>query len=381
MRSAVLTLLATLAIPIPATAAALPQDIYIWQRHWTPGVPQAMAQTAPLFSGWRVLVAETDPNGRLRRFAVDWNALKTKPVTAVVRIDGTLARLDQKNLLAEIARLPIPKGAALEIDYDCGSASLAAYSEFLKALRQQKPAKLTITALPAWLGAAALSDVLAASDEAVLQVHAVRSPAQGLFDAKLARRWIDRFDHSTNKPFRIALPDYGTRVIRGPGGAVIAMESESPKLIGGAAAEELLAAPQDVAMLLTDLKQNPPRHLSGITWFRLPVKGDLRIWSTGTLAAVIRGEALAPALGIETRKGAVAGAEDVLLVNHGAGDTVLPRTIMLPASCRFADGIGPYRYEPQKNIFARLQNAFIPGHHGMVIGWARCGAGDFHVQP
>ncbi len=377
--SAVIVLAAVIAVG----AAPLSQDIYIWQRLWTPGVTRAVLAAQNLSSGWRVLAAETDPNGHLHAFAFNWAALRGKRVTAVVRIDGALGRLDQKTLLSELRGVTAgwPKTVALEIDYDCGTAQLAAYAAFLKKVRKLHPARLAITALPAWLEAHDLAGLLAIPDEAVLQVHAVRAPSHGLFDPRLARRWIDRFDAVTLKPFRVALPDYGTRVIRGQGGGVIAMESENPKLIVGASAEELLAAPKDVAALVRDLSKTPPHHLAGLTWFRLPVAGDQRIWSVQTLAQVMHGRAPADGLVVETRQGAVPGAVDVLLVNKDTYDAMLPAVISLPAGCRLADGIGAYRYEAQKNVFRRLQNAFLPSHHAMVIGWARCGAGDFHVEP
>ena len=367
-----------------APAAPLPQEAYVWQRLWTPPVHDALREMGGLFQGWRVLAAETGPNGRLKGFAVDWKAVAGKPVTAVVRIDGALGRFDAKALLAELRALMArwPTGVGLEIDYDCGTASLAAYAAFLKDVRTHHPSRLSITALPAWLGSPDLVPVLAAVDEAVLQVHAVRSPAQGLFDVKLARRWIDRMDN-TEKPFRVALPDYGTRVIRSSGGSVIALESEAPKLIGGASAEELTATPDEVAVLLRDLERRPPKHLAGIAWFRLPVKGDARIWSRETLAAVIKGEALTGRLTVRTRPGLAPGSDDILLVNDGGSDVALPRAVHLSPGCTLADGGNGYRFEAKINTLVRLQNVLIHAHHAQVIGWARCGAarGDFHVEP
>lgn len=54
MRMAAILLAAVVAVG----AAPLGQDIYIWQRLWTPSVTQAVGQTSSLFSGWRVLAAE-----------------------------------------------------------------------------------------------------------------------------------------------------------------------------------------------------------------------------------------------------------------------------------------------------------------------------------
>ena len=91
------------------------------------------------------------------------------------------------------------------------------YAQFLVRLRAipDIPRTLSITALPAWLSSPEIDRVIAAADEVVLQVHAVRAPTSGLFDPALARSWIDEFGARTTKPFRVALPDYGAR--RRPG--------------------------------------------------------------------------------------------------------------------------------------------------------------------
>lgn len=370
-------------VAVASNAASLPHEAYIWQRQWTPQVRAAIREQSKLFQGWRVLAAETDRKGRLPRFAVGWKSLRGKTVTGVVRIDGTLRHLDTKTLVRDVraAMAVWPRGTALEIDYDCGTASLGAYAVFLKDVRALRPSRLSITALPAWLGSSDLKRVLAEVDEAVLQVHAVRAPSKGLFDATLARRWIDQMDAAA-KPFRIALPDYGTRIIRSQGGSVIALESEAPKLIGGASAEELIATPEAVAGLLAGLQHRPPRHLTGIVWFRLPVQGDRRIWSPTTLAAVIQAKPLTGHIAIDLRPGPVPGSKDILLINESSTDTAAPRAIMLPDTCRLADGIGPYRYDRQKKVLVRLQNVLIPAHHVRVVGWVHCGAGrgEFHVE-
>jgi hypothetical protein len=365
---------------LATSATASPPEVYVWQRLWTPAVDSAIRNSTGLFAGYRVLAAETDRGGHLKAFAVNWRVANT----AVVRIDGSLGRFDAPRLLRELSTLKAqwPPGVALEIDYDCGTASLAAYARFLAQVRTLHPVRLSITALPAWLQSDDFVAVLAQIDEAVLQLHAVRSPAQGLFDAKLARRWVDQIDRY-GKPFRVALPDYGTRVVWSETGAVVAMESETPRLISGASADELTTTPQSVASLLADLDRRPPRHLSGIVWFRLPVAGDERIWSLATLKAVIHRLPLTPLVQIDVRQGLIPGSRDVLLVNDGPLDAALPPAIHVPPPCASADGVGGYRYEAQKKTFVRLQNVLLRAHHARVIGWVRCtaGRGDFDVEP
>src|SRR5215471_9635099 len=86
-----------LLAPGAAIAAALPQDIYVWQRQWSDPVRDALARANDVASGWRVLVAESDAPGRFKTMAVDWAALARtgKPLTAVIRIDGQLPINDE----------------------------------------------------------------------------------------------------------------------------------------------------------------------------------------------------------------------------------------------------------------------------------------------
>src|ERR1700690_498531 len=92
-----------LLLPLTALAASgethgvLPQDAYVWQRHWTPSVASAVTQSSDLVRAWRVLAAQSDAQGRLGPMAVDWAALARsgRPVIPVIRIDGQLAQWDQ----------------------------------------------------------------------------------------------------------------------------------------------------------------------------------------------------------------------------------------------------------------------------------------------
>lgn len=387
-----------LLVPLAAYAAAVPagpQDIYVWQRAWGAPVERALVAAAPLASGWRVLAAESDVPGNLKPVAVDWVALAAtrRPAIAVVRIDGRISLDREPRLLESLAALArdwktrgVPL-AGLEIDYDCATSKLSSYAGFLVRLKAMAglPHPLSVTALPTWMNAPDAERVFAVADEIVLQVHAVSAPQEGLFDAGMARRWIDRLDARAEKPFRVALPDYGTRVIEGDMGAMVAVESEAPTLVGGAAARELVAAPAEVAKLLADLARRPPAHLNGVVWFRLPTENDVRIWGLSTLAAVMRGTPLQPGLAVTTRPGGVAGTRDILLVNDGDTDAMLPRTVTLPSSCGLADGINGYSIGAPSSpiMLERLQTALLPAHHVQLIGWMRCAQGDqtFHVRP
>jgi hypothetical protein len=387
--------------PLTALAASgetqgnLPQDAYVWQRHWTPSVASAVTQSSDLVRAWRVLAAQSDAQGRLRPVAVDWTALERsgRPVIPVIRIDGQLAQWNQEALLGDVGALldrwrQAPATiAGIEIDHDCGTARLPAYARFLVVLRARLDGALplSITALPAWLASRDLDAMLAAVDETVLQVHAVRNPRAGLFDAGLALQWTEELARRTSKPFRVALPAYGTRVSWREDGGLLAVESESPVLAGGAAATDLMASPQDVAALLRRLERARPARLLGIVWFRLPTDDDNRAWSLATWRAVIRGEPLRGRVEVLAEATDRPGLSNLVLANSEGIDADLPQRVGLPKTCAVADGINGYTLEHADAglVLQRLRVGLLRGHHRQVIGWARCtvvGA-EFHVEP
>ncbi|WP_235499676.1 DUF3142 domain-containing protein [Frateuria sp. Soil773] len=379
------------AAPVP-----LPHDAYVWQRAWTPAVTDALRESGGAIHAWRVLAAQTDAAGRLRRFAPDRAALAAsgKPVVLVVRIDGQLQAWDEQALLADTLALwrdwqdgGVPL-AGLEIDHDCGTARLPAYADFLARLRAALPAqaRLSITALPAWLRSPVLGRVLAAVDASVLQVHAVRDPRAGLFDPALARQWAADYAMRSDKPFLLALPNYGSRVSWDAEGRLASVASEAAVLDAREDARELLAQPRQLAAFLRALQADPPPHLQGIAWFRLPTAQDLRAWSLPTWLAVIRGEPLRAQVDASLRRGDAAGGYDVQLYNAGRVDAALPARVGLPAGCSLADGVNGYRLrmDGRTPALERAQPGLLRAGHRRTIGWARCGAADegaWHVEP
>src|SRR5262249_46558431 len=82
---------------------SLPQDAYVWQRHWTSELSASMQSSAELLRSWRVLAAETDAGGHLATVAIDPLVLSAsaRPAIPVIRIDGQLAGRDEETLLTE----------------------------------------------------------------------------------------------------------------------------------------------------------------------------------------------------------------------------------------------------------------------------------------
>ncbi len=378
------------------SAPPLPNDAYVWQRRWTPALNHALADSADMLRAWRVLAAELRADGAWFEATPDLAALAAtgRPVVLVLRLDGRVGALSEADIDARAAALLSAwRGAGialtgLEIDYDCPTARLPAYSALLAKLKARLPQdlRLSITALPTWLESAALTELLAVPDETVLQVHAVLNPAQGsLFDARRARAWLAAYADRTAKPWRAALPAYGSRVAWDEQGQIVAVESERPALIPGGRSAELLVAPDTIAAFVATLDRDRPAGLAGIAWFRLPTQTDTRAWSLPTWRAVLARHPLTPALAVAAAAPGPGGARDVLLSNRGSTDAPLPFIVRLDARCRAADGINGYtlEYDRQGGYLRRARDGLLRAGAERAIGWIRCDAAtpSFHVQP
>ncbi|ROM65976.1 hypothetical protein BK653_19105 [Pseudomonas brassicacearum] len=375
--------------PVPS----LDQQLYIWQRQWTPAHEAALRQSHGDFSSLRVLALQAFPGAGWSRARIDPAMLKAdgRPVIAVIRLDGQLKSLDQDEVIAQIQQVLgdwQAQGLTLvgvEIDHDAGNARLPAYGTFLTRLRQTLPATLglSITALPAWLDSPALPGLLETVDSSVLQVHAVSDPRQGLFDPKQARRWAERWSDITTRPFYLALPAYGVALLTLESGGPV-VESEVPIDRGGER-RELLADPQHVAGLTAALRAEPPKHLAGLIWFRLPLAGDRRAWSLTTLGAVARGDSLDSRLGVHLQE--QDGLYDIRLVNRGNLDSPWPQRLTLAVSgCDGVDALAGYTLQQTPGLltFTRIQEGRLAAGAQRAIGWARCtkiDQGGFNVYP
>lgn len=362
-------------------APPLDQQLYVWQRQWTPAHDAALRDSHTDFSTLRVLALQAFPQSGWSRARIDLALLKRdgRPLIAVVRLDGQLNGLDRDEVTAQIQQvLSDWQGQGLilsgvEIDHDAGNARLPAYREFLTHLRGVLPASLplSITALPAWLDSSELPALLATVDSSVLQVHAVSDPRRGLFDPDQARQWARAWSRNTSKPFYLALPAYGVALLPGAGGAPV-VESEVPIEQGGER-RELLADPQQLSKLGAELRADPPAHLAGLIWFRLPLANDRRAWSLTTLIAVARGDTLDSRVGLKLS--AQDGLYDISLSNQGNLDSAWPERLTLAVQgCEGADALAGYALQQRPDLltFTRLRDGRIPAGGQRAIGWARC---------
>lgn len=386
-----LSLLALLcAACSPPASAPFDQQVYIWQRQWQPAHRQVLAQTKNDFTALRVLALQFHPKAGWARAYPDLQQLIAdgRPVVMVIRLDGQLPQPDQAQTLSQTASLLTEWQASgvnvqgVEIDHDCASARLPAYTDLLAALRPTLPAglALSITALPTWLNSPHLEALLRQVDSSVLQVHAINDPRDGLFDPQQAKRWAEAYGKRSEKPFMLALPAYGVALID----SSRQVESESPLDTGGSR-RELLADPQQVANLLTTLHERRPENLHGIIWFRLPLPGDRRAWPLATLQAVMQGQPLSASITVDvTQAGPL---RELTLVSTGNRDVGLPARVSLTGShCEAADAVAGYRLEQSENgpVFVRKQPARLAAGQRQALGWARCrrfDQGAIHVSP
>lgn len=370
------------------------QQVYLWQRVWTPEHATALAASHELFSTLRVLGLQGHPRDGLREIAVNSDLLRHdgRPLWLVVRLDGQLQQLNATMInqrLLQLLRRWQTAGLAvigIEIDHDAATARLPEYQHFLQQLRQQLPASLQlgITVLPTWLASPVLPDVLQQVDSSVLQVHAVLSPEKGLFDGKLALHWVRQYARISPHPFRIALPAYGVGLVgfdaQGP-----LVESEASLRVAGYS-QELTVAPPQIASFLQQLALLKPRQLRGIVWFRLPLESDRRTWSMATLRAVIQQQPLTTRWQVEFLP-QQNGLYDLNILNSGPLDATLPKEIRLQASgCLAADAVGNYQLasasEPPR--FIRIRGDQLRAGQSRPLGWLHCQKitpGDTHVIP
>lgn len=357
------------------------QQAYVWQRVWTPAVSEAVRDVPAPITAWRVLVAQADAAGGWQQFDPDIATLQSghRPLIAVIRIDGQRRITDAEPLANELlARFhAFPRGVwkGLEIDYDCPTHGLEQYRRLLADVRSRLPSHvdLSVTALPTWIGSDRLRDLLSIPNQSVLQVHSVSDPHRGLFDPVPARAWVEAYARVSGRPFYVALPNYSSRVDFDGKGRLVEVISEEGDLGPEKAGEELQSDPATVERFLTALSAHHPASVRGVVWFRLPVEGDQRIWSTETWRRVLSGEAAEPHLVLGMRKDDY-GAYQLRLSNEGSADAPMPRQVAVPVGCLESDGEGSYEVQRRadETVWWLRSGRWLAVGQSAPVGWIRC---------
>jgi hypothetical protein len=383
-------------------AVPLTQEVYLWQRKWTPEVIQAVEGVAQDFRGLCFLAAEARVDVQrqtsdLLWFDVDWESLRKLkiPISAAVRLGsprGDLSR-ELKQLREAATRLQAASQQEqvalreIQIDLDAPSSLLGAYADLVEKLRAEFPhLKWNLTALPDWLSRRDFPRLAKAAGSYILQVHALALPTQGtaetlLCDPKQAKLWAMQAS-KIGVPFRIALPTYASRVYFDAAGSVLDVASEDGNLNGPRGAHTMTLMRSDAALLsalVGHWTAQPPQHCEGFIWYRLPVKTDRWNWKMEGLREVMAGRAPQPVLTSKLQQNE-AGFFEVYLENQSSVEVPLPKLVILsvpaPSDLIAWDAIGKWQGQLENNQL-KLSNSggwlFPQGKQSP--GWLRTSAG------
>ncbi len=409
---ALLPLVFSACRPPTVSDAPLAQEAYVWQRAHTAAVASAVQAHAPAFDHLVVLAAEVSwKSGRVHVARVplgaSTDAFKTAPSLGLaIRVntysgsfaaDAPAAReltALARSLLADAHNSGL-RVTEFQIDFDAPERRLVDYRQWLDALRPVvAPARLTFTALPAWLKHRhAFAALASAADDYVLQVHSLDRPSSPddlipLCNPDAARRAVAdaaRF----GRPFRVALPTYGYRLAFDPQGRFFAVSAEGPLPAwpAGTIIRELESDPAELAALVSNFRRQHPIVLTGIIWYRLPISGDRLNWSWPTLAAVMRGETPAARVTLEaTADGS--GLVEYFALNTGNAPFTgaFSSTVTWTDAVRLAaDALPPFAIENETATSQRLVAPALrlPPGARQPAGWLRLDQppASLHVSP
>lgn len=201
-------------------AMAAEPELYVWQRRQTPELDRAVATFYRQSSGRLYFLAgEMENDGRALCFPPAGNVDFARAVP-VVRVHVAHLRKEAARLAAEIGEMYAPwrRSRALQIDLDAPESKLDHYRDLMVELRRLLPGvELSATVLPCHLKHEAAFRAFAEScDFYVLQVHGLtrENGAWRIFDYPAALRAVMQAK-ALERPFKTALPLYGSRVEEG----------------------------------------------------------------------------------------------------------------------------------------------------------------------
>jgi len=387
----------------PKTSGPLVQDIYVWQRVWSSEVVTAVEEVVNK-SGGRIrevvpLAAEVSLSAGHRAVIfpeIDYASLKSVPSCGLaLRIgafpgpfkEGDETCLYLQNLACKVVTDARKAGCSvseLQIDFDCAANKLQGYRCWVAAIRKalQTHAEfvpVSITVLPSWMNNADFGPLVHEAGSFVLQVHSVELPKPGeapaLCDSIRARDWVERAG-SYGVPYRVALPTYTSVVAIGPTGKVVGISNEETHPAWPADTHTFMAranAPE-LAKLVLQWTHQRPAAMTGLIWYRLPVSTDRMNWRWPTLVSVMAGKTPRGSLRVEFSQ---ENPYDISLVNDGASDELLPRSISVnweEAALISDDALDGFTLEngPHSVTFkATANNVFLSPGESRVIGWIR----------
>ncbi len=385
-------------------AGKLRQEIYVWQRLWTPAVAASVTMAQERGLGLSILAAEvewSEAQPRLIRPKVDWKraAHASGGVGLAVRIgpwsgpfgaeDAVTRRISGwiRETLTQ-AREGGCEPVELQIDFDAATSKLAGYRNWLRVFRKAvTPLPVSCTVLPDWLRSPLLQEMVRECGSYVLQVHAVEraradEAAPRLLHADSARRWVEQAA-ALGVPFRVALPTYRSVVGFDADGKIVGIDSEGPARVWprGTKVVTFVSPATEIAGLVEQWTRGRPAMLQGILWYRLPVAGESRNWTWKTLEPVMAGRA---PLGKLLARAEGGNPMDIFLANEGEAEVSWPESVLVqvPASSggiTAADALGGYVVTldpaaPHRAVFHRNSGEtlhFLLPEARKPLGWLR----------
>ena len=392
-------LAAVLSFFSPANLSGSENAVYVWNRNWTPGIKESMAELRDYVNHYVVLC------GELKYSHNNWKAASVKlkgayfkegmKVTLAVRVPEAANKPFSEGAFKDFAVLlgEVVDGAAkevaqtgtaiegLQIDYDCPTSKLNDYARLLTEIRRKFPdRKLSITALPTWLKSDSFKSLVAKTDYYILQLHAFEVPKNpkhegAIFLGPKAPVYVKAAD-AINHPFFISLPTYGYEILYSESGQFVGLHAEGPSYYPPYVSRRKIVTtkPDEILSFLNWLDGNKVANLTGICWFRLPVDSDEFNWSVDSLKAVIQRRK--PALSFSVRheyrdKNLV----EVYLTNNGEQNT--EKSVYFSIAWKghgpaIHDVFGKYReLERSGNEETEIVGPAPKTGHEIMVGWFR----------
>jgi hypothetical protein len=389
----------------PRSSGEISHEAYVWQRHWSEDVIESVTQNGSEFAALTVLAAEIkwlENSPKIFRVAPEYKTLQdlNRPIGFAIRIgsypgpfaqEGAISEMLQslaRSIINEASIHSVPT-SEVQLDFDCAESKLDEYTIWIRSIKEAiQPVNLGITALPSWLDQPQCKLLFKSADRVVLQVHSIDRPDSIDSDlmlcdpnnAKLAVNKMAKF----GIPFRVALPTYTYLLAFDDRGKLSGLSAEGPRP-NWPKSFQTRPLPAD-AILLTELvkgwKQDRPRTLQGLVWYRLPVSNDRYNWRWPTLSAVINGQNLASRLEVHAVPGQE-GLYDLFLTNDGTldyqdkiGIEITWQKQQLIAS----DALSEFKVSnfTQKSVSleASEENGVLAPDETIPIGWIRLSDND-----
>ena len=378
----------------PRTTGPLPQDAYVWQRVWSETVVSATIAARGKMRELVPLAAEVElTRTGLKKIQprIPLHKLKSNsPIGLALRVGSlpsqTSSGSSEVRELSMIARNLVVEAqdaglklSEFQLDFDCAASKLEMYRAILGEIQKTvAPIPVHITVLPSWMSHPEFGPLVKQSGAFILQVHAVSVPSAGmasvLCNSANSKHWVEQAARF-GVPFRVALPTYSSGLVYDENGRFLQVISEVPASNRGYQVKWVQANPSELAALVRDWTADRPQNLTGIIWYRLPVRTDSMNWRWPTFAAVMEGRKPLGHLHVE-----VSGTNpaDLFLINDGELDLNAPNEVALNwagGDLVAADGLNGFQLETgKKQVILRRDSSITtvlqPGDR-MAIGWLR----------